>query len=139
MLGNDDKEKARKEKEAMERTALYRARATTNNVRRELHIRGVQARKAELMRKKQVNELLKAKQEVPKELLTPMPDPEKAAKEEDIQEEANSQLISTMGHLYSNDDNEADDEATGFIRFDGLDGNLGFDDQLDPGLFLSKK
>jgi hypothetical protein len=128
-------EKARKEKEATERTTLYRARIATNKVRKELHIRGVQARKAELVRKKQVNELLKAKQEVPIELLTPIPDPEKAAKEEDIQEEANSQLISTMGQLYNDGANEEDDEATGFIRFDGLDGNLGFDDQLDPGLF----
>lgn len=35
------------------------------------------------------------------------------------------------------DDSEANDEATGFIRFDGLHGNLDFDDQLDSGLFQS--
>lgn len=32
------------------------------------------------------------------------------------------------------DNSKADDEATGFIRFDRLDGNLDFDDQLNPGL-----
>lgn len=127
-------EKARKEKEAKERTLQYRMRIATNKVKKELHVRGVQARKAELARKKQVNALLKAKQEVPKELLAPILDPEKAAQEEDIQEEANSQLISTLGQLYELEVEE-DDEATGFIRFTKRDQEHDFDDNLDPGLF----
>ena len=109
-------------------------RIATNKVKKELHVRGVQARKAELARKKQVNALLKAKQEVPKELLAPILDPEKAAQEEDIQEEANSQLISTLGQLYELEVEE-DDEATGFIRFTKRDQEHDFDDNLDPGLF----
>lgn len=73
--------------------------------------------------------LLKAKQEVPIALLTPILDPEKEANEENIQEEVSMQLVSMMGQ--GNDD---DDEATGFIRFDGLD-ETHDDDNVDPGLF----
>ncbi|OBT41063.1 hypothetical protein VE00_10298 [Pseudogymnoascus sp. WSF 3629] len=122
-------DKAQKEKEAKERRILYKTRIATSKVRKELHAQGVQAQKAELARKKEVNMLLKAKQEVPIALLTPILDPKKEANEENIQEEVSTQLVSMMGQ--GNDD---DDEATGFIRFDGLD-ETHDDDNVDPGLF----
>jgi hypothetical protein len=129
-------DKARKSKEAQEKSTNYKARIALNRVKRELHSRGVQARKAELARKREVNKLLKANQEVSPDLLMPIPDPEKEAHEADLQEEASTQLISTMGwpqsHIYDDDD-----EQTGFIRFSGLDSDNDFDrdDNLDPGLF----
>ncbi|ELR07362.1 hypothetical protein VC83_07866 [Pseudogymnoascus destructans] len=92
------------------------ARIALNKVKKELRIRGVEARKAEHLRKRQVTQLLKAKQEVPPDLLNPIPDPEKIAQESEIQEEANIQLISTIGWSGSQVD---DDDETGFIRFSG--------------------
>jgi hypothetical protein len=91
-------DKARKDKEVQERRAKYKARVVLNKVKKELHIRGVEARKAELSRKRQVSQMLKAKEEVPSGLLIPIPDPEKIAQESELQEEANTQLISTMGY-----------------------------------------
>jgi hypothetical protein len=134
-------DKAKKHKEAQEKSASYKARVALNRVKREPYSRGVKARKAELARKREVSRLLKAKQEVPPTLLERILDPEKEAQEAELQEEANSQLISTMGWSQSQVD---DDEETGFIRFDGLDADesslfmdreLDIDDNLDPGLF----
>lgn len=137
-------DKAKKHKEAQERSSNYKARVALNKVKREVHSRGVQARKAELARKREVRRLLKVNQEVPPELLKPIPDPEQEAQEAELQEEASTQLISTMGWFQSQVDD--DDEQTGFIRFSGLDGDdesdslfmdreLDTDDILDPGLF----
>ena len=61
-------EKLQKQKEQAERTANHKARIARNKVKRELHTRGVKARKAEALRKKQVKMLQQAKQEVPVEL-----------------------------------------------------------------------
>jgi len=126
-------EKAKKQKEAVERSANYQRRITVNRVRKELHIRGIAARKAEKARKKQVNSLVKANQEVPCELSQEIIDPEKAAAaEDDIQEEANLQLISLLGASYESDDAQEED----FISFGGLDQPQSFDDNIiDPGLF----
>jgi hypothetical protein len=44
--------------------------------------------------------MLKAKQEVPIELLDLIPEPEKAGREEDIPKESDSQLISMMEQLH---------------------------------------
>ncbi|ELR06283.1 hypothetical protein GMDG_02077 [Pseudogymnoascus destructans 20631-21] len=128
-------DKAKKEKETQERKSKFRARIALNKVKKELRIRGVEARKAELLRKRQVTQLLKAKQEVPPDLLNPIPDPEKIAQESEIQEEANIQLISTIGWSGSQVD---DDDETGFIRFSGLDEDIFTDrteENLDSGLF----
>jgi hypothetical protein len=126
-------EKAKKLKEARDRSANYQRRITVSKVRKELHIRGIAARKAEKARKKQVNSLVKANQEVPFELLQEIIDPEKtAALEDSIQEEANSQLISLFGASYESDDIQEED----FISFGGLDQPQSFDDDnIDPGLF----
>ena len=134
-------DKLKRQKEATERSTNYKARVALNKVKRELHSRGVKARKAELARKREVSRLVKANQEVPPDLLGAILDPEKEAQEADLQEEATSQLISTMGWSQSQGD---DDEETGFIRFSGLsadedslfrDKELDLDDNLDPGLF----
>jgi hypothetical protein len=135
-------DKAKKYRETQERSANYRARVALNRVKKELHIRGVKARKAEQARKRQISMLLRANQQVPPDLLNPILDPEKAAQESELQEEATSQLISTMGWSQSQAD---DDEDTGFIRFSGLDieesrdlfvdRDLDVDDSLDIGLF----
>jgi hypothetical protein len=55
-----------------------------NKVKKELHIHDVAAHKAELSRKQQVTQLLKAKQKVPPDLLNPIPDPEKIAQESEL-------------------------------------------------------
>ena len=125
-------QKAQKQKEQAERSENHKARVVKNKVKRDFHARGVIAWKAETFRKKQVKGLQQAKHEVPIELLQPIIDPEKTAKEEDIQEEADSQLISTIGQLY--DESEGDVEAD-FISFSGLDKDLDFDNNIDPGLF----
>jgi hypothetical protein len=78
-------DKAKKDKETQERRANFKARIALNKVKKELHIRGVEARKAEQLRKRQVNQMLKAKLEVPPELLNPIPDPEKMAQESELQ------------------------------------------------------
>ncbi|OAF57203.1 Phospholipase C [Pseudogymnoascus destructans] len=100
------------------------ARAWTmalSKVKKALHKRGVEARKAEQARKRQT---------------------EKLAQESELHEEATSQLISTMGYSQSQVD---EDEDTGFTRFSGLDveesdsffvdHELDLEDNLDPGLF----
>jgi hypothetical protein len=135
-------EKAKKHKESQERSANYRSRIALSKAKKALHKRGVEARKAEQARKRQIKSLLKADQEVPPNLLEPILDPEKLAQESEIQEEATSQLISTMGWSQSRVD---EDEETGFIRFSGLDTEeseslfvdyeLDSEDTLDPGLF----
>ena len=83
-------DKAKKHKEAQERSVNFKARVALNKVKKELHSRGVKARKAEQARKRQVNRLLKAKQDVPPNLLEQIIDPEKEAQEAELQEEANS-------------------------------------------------
>lgn len=85
--------------------------------------------------------MLKAKQDVPLNLLDLIVDPEKVAQELHLQEEATSQLISTMAGSQLQAD---DDEDTGFVRFDGLDTenssglfvdrDVDMDDNLDPSL-----
>ncbi|KFY94565.1 hypothetical protein V498_03860 [Pseudogymnoascus sp. VKM F-4517 (FW-2822)] len=112
MLRKNKENKAKKLKESQEWTANYKARIALNKVKKELHIRRVEARRAD-----------------------------QTAQESDLQEEATSQLISTMGWSQS----QADDDDTGFIRFDGLDmensGGLfvdrgtDMDEILDLGLF----
>lgn len=115
MLRKNKENKAKKLKESQEWTANYKARIALNKVKKELHIRGVEARRADQVRKRQISILLKAKQDIPPNLLDPIVDSEKTAQESDLQEEATSQLISTMGWSQS----QADDDDTGFIKFDG--------------------
>ncbi|OBT82756.1 hypothetical protein VE02_09919 [Pseudogymnoascus sp. 03VT05] len=135
-------DKAKKHKESQEQSANYRSRIALSKVKKALHKRGVEARKAEQARKRQIKSLLKADQEVPPNLLELILDPEKLAQESELQEEATSQLISTIGWSQSQVD---EDEETGFIRFSGLDTEeskslfvdyeLNSEDTLDPGLF----
>jgi hypothetical protein len=125
-------DKAKKHKESQERSANYRSRIALSKVKKALHKRGVEARKAEQARKRQIKSLLKADQEIPPNLLELILDPEKLAQESELQEEATSQLISTMGWSQSQVD---EDEETGFIRFSGLDYELDSEDTLDPRLF----
>ncbi|ELR02117.1 hypothetical protein GMDG_05276 [Pseudogymnoascus destructans 20631-21] len=79
-------DKAKKHKESQERTANYRLQIALSKVKKALHKRGVEARKAEQARKRQVSILLKANKEVPLDLLEPIQDPEKLAQESELQE-----------------------------------------------------
>ena len=79
--------------------------------------------------------LERAKQIVLEELLAPIPNPEKEAREEDTQEEASLQLISLLQGSCTNSVAGDDDETTGFIRFEGLDAGQEFEDFMDAGLY----
>jgi hypothetical protein len=50
------------------------------NKKNEMYQQGVEAREQERLRKRKVKELTKAKQDIPPELLVPIPDPEKVWK-----------------------------------------------------------
>jgi hypothetical protein len=70
--------------------------------KKEMYRRGVEARDKERKRKKMVKELQKAKQDVPSELLVPIPDPEKIwLKEQEI-----------IRQLYDQKQEEDEEEVT---------------------------
>ena len=110
------------------------ARIALNKARNELYTRGVAACKAEFAQRKQVRALQKANKPVPPELLEPIPDPEKEAKEEDIQEEANVSLVAYQqgDELWEEEDDV--DINTGFIRFDKDQREFDGREFIDPGL-----
>jgi hypothetical protein len=128
-------EKAQKEKEAKRKTMDRIAQIALNKARNELYTRGVAACKAEFARRKQVRALQKANKPVLPELLEPIPDPEKEAKEEDIQEEANMSLVAYQqgDELWEEEDDV--DINTGFIRFDKDQREFDGREFIDPGLF----
>jgi hypothetical protein len=141
-------QKEAEKKAQQEKKRQYLTRVTRNRILKELHTKGVKARKQERSRCMQLKKLYAgaiavANIFIPPELLEPIPDPEKEVKEEDIELQLREALITMeefSGVSFPSTESEGPIDPTlefesqqDYISFTGLDTYE--EEEMDTGLF----